>query len=368
MLHSFIQSGLIATPEARARLAEAVLSALLQRRSEAGVRDEGTEHALPAVDFVLGNDEVQRRAGRSQSQAHLAAGLLLGFVRDAQQQLNELGHPHQAEQALWDGVGEVSENETPAGWPAISFLLKSLYGPEEIDPSFFEEKWKELRKEEARKALRELFLEDWGELIGGKRIAYQTERVNSWRDEFLARMLAQLDACENLSGILDQVRSQLGDLWEEAFDQCLSECAMNGQCTPEDLLSALRQLCQSGCSMSHKLTAEALKLALRQAQGEGWGSGEGYWLPDVFRRIQRYERTLREDPELQNLIEIIGRGSGKGRPREIAVGGQQLLPAGSRMPGAQRGEITGSRESGDLHSLLPSELSLFSQPDTESLF
>lgn len=368
MLQAFIQSGLIATPEARKHLAEAVLSALLQQRSEAGVRDKGTEHALPAVDFVLGHGEVQRRAGRSQSQAHLAAGLLLGFVRDAQQQLDDLGHPHQAEQALWDGVGEVSENEMQAGWPAISFLLKSLYGPEEIDLAFFEKKWKEPLKEEARKALRELFLEDWNQLIDGKRIAYQTDRVNSWRDDFLARMLARLDACKDFSGLLDQVRSQLGDLWEEAFDQCLSECAMNGQCSPEELLSALQRLCQSGCSMSHKLLAESLELALRQMQGKGWGGGEGYWLPDVLQRIQRYERTLRNDPELQRLIEIIGRGSGKGRPSEIAVGGQTLLPAGSRMIGAQRGEITGSRESGDLHSLLPSELSLFSQPDTEALF
>ncbi|HUX12594.1 MAG TPA: VWA domain-containing protein [Spirochaetia bacterium] len=98
-----------------------------------------------------------------------------------------------------------------------------------------------------------------------------------------------------------------------------------------------------------------------------WDLSEGRWQEVDVGTISQFANLLSEEPTIQRLAEILGRGRGRDErapevEEEVAV---HLVPyAGT----AGRSQVTGIRFGNDVGSLLASELALLSSPVTESLF
>ena len=99
--------------------------------------------------------------------------------------------------------------------------------------------------------------------------------------------------------------------------------------------------------------------------GHAWNQSVSNWNRIPWPHLESYAKKLQEDPQLQELAELLGRWQMIGRQRE-EVQQQQLLTKPDWSPNPYgKSEITGVHHSDHLSAMLPSEIALLSSPDTE---
>jgi len=96
-----------------------------------------------------------------------------------------------------------------------------------------------------------------------------------------------------------------------------------------------------------------------------WDLSRGEWLETNWDALRAHAELLRDLPELDRLAEILGRSRVATEQRTST---RVVRKVSFRPVGLGKSEVTGVNFGDDLTSLLPSEVALLADPDTEDLF
>jgi len=96
-----------------------------------------------------------------------------------------------------------------------------------------------------------------------------------------------------------------------------------------------------------------------------WDSSMGDWTITNWDSLTAFARVLEKHPELDRLAEILGRS--RVNTTEV-LRTDVVREIATRAIGLGKSEVTGFTFGDDLSSLIPSEIALLSNPDTEELF
>ncbi len=205
-------------------------------------------------------------------------------------------------------------------WPHLIHFLQASYDREQLDWAFYRDRFQDLIKsehiedipEEKRRRL-ELLLTDllaqWDALLSAKILEYQLTHLEEAREQYLELMQAKVSEYKQLQELISPFSDYLG-----------------------------------------------------------WDLSRQLWQETSFDIVRRYDELLQDEASLRELADLLGRM----REAEIEIEEETYEKTIIRQEWQPdehgRAEVVGIHESDDLNSLLSSEASLLSEPDTELLF
>jgi len=205
-------------------------------------------------------------------------------------------------------------------WFYLIQFLQARYGREELDWRFYRDRFKALITseniddipEKDRRKL-ELLLTDllaqWDALLNAKILEYQLTHLEEEREQYVELLEAKVEEYNQIKQLISPFSDYLG-----------------------------------------------------------WDLSRELWQDTSFDIIRRYDELLQDEESLRELADLLGRM----REAEIEIEEETFEKTIIRQEWVPdehgRAEIVGIRESDDLSSLLSSEASLLSDPDTENLF
>jgi len=205
-------------------------------------------------------------------------------------------------------------------WPHLIYFLQAGYDREQLDWAFYRDRFQELISSEQLSALSdeqrhrlELLLTDllaqWDALLSGKILAYQLTHLAEKREQYLELIQAKVTEYKQLQDLISPFSDYLG-----------------------------------------------------------WDLSRQLWQSTSFDVVRRYDDLLQDEASLRELADLLGRM----REAEIEIEEETYETTIIRQEWQPdehgRAEVAGIHESDDLNSLLSSEASLLSDPDTELLF
>lgn len=102
--------------------------------------------------------------------------------------------------------------------------------------------------------------------------------------------------------------------------------------------------------------------------GRLWDMSAGNWQRVNFRLLEEYAQLLKEKDGIQELAELLGRYQQAEAELEEEEFESVEIVSKYRVEHSGKAELVGVTESDDLNNVLPSELALFSDLETESIF
>lgn len=280
-------------------------------------------HFAEALDELLA-DEVLREI--SEDQADLAAQLVMDILVWFRRQFGEIlvQHPFEAEQDTLEGWTVRPMAHVFERWEFFTKALGGYYTRDEIPVAFHQ---KEID------GLREKAPGGYGEL---------SVEARSALDRLFDDLLSQWDS----------------KLSAKVLDFHLRKAAPAIQ----ELASQLH-----GKAREYKELKELLE-PFHEYAGRYWDLSRDLWTDVDFNVIHRYRELLEKEDELRQLAELLGRLREAERLTEEVEFSQEIRLQSVKTDPNQAHELVGVYRSNDLNRLLPSELALLADGETESLF
>jgi uncharacterized protein with von Willebrand factor type A (vWA) domain len=205
-------------------------------------------------------------------------------------------------------------------WAVLVNYIRGVYPREELDYQFYQDRFKSLignKKLEqippADQEKMELILTDllaqWDALLNAKILAYQLQKLEEEREQYLELMEAKVEEYQKLLDIITPFSDYLG-----------------------------------------------------------WDMSRDLWQETSFDIIKQYDELLKDEQSLQELAGLLGRLREAEIEMEEETFEQTIIRQEWKVDEHARSEIVGVHESDDLSNLLSSEASLLSDEATEDLF
>ena len=259
--------------------------------------------------------------------------------------------PYQSEFELLDKFEKTTPENFPKVWPAVASTLKNNY-PGEFDVDFYDKKFNSCLEEINKLNSAENAHED-----KNPSPCDQNEPSPKDKEAVLEENLNRFHA----------LKEQILEHWEELL-------------LKKQLRWERAQIMEKMKDFNQKLVAKAKKVkelkkklsafgdALDMNSGDFWGLAEGDFHRVDFNVLERYANLLERDSSIKKLAEMLGRmhQSEKELEEEIYVSTEQQVEW--KFKTAIKSELVGIRESNDLNSLLPSEITFLSDPELEIVF
>jgi len=102
--------------------------------------------------------------------------------------------------------------------------------------------------------------------------------------------------------------------------------------------------------------------------GRLWDLSSGNWKIVDFNILEKYAELLAKEPEIQKLAEYLGRMHDTQAELEEEKIKEMRIQTKMKINHAGKSELVGVHESDDINNLLPSEISLLSEPQMEMIF
>ena len=102
--------------------------------------------------------------------------------------------------------------------------------------------------------------------------------------------------------------------------------------------------------------------------GRLWDLSSGNWKIVDFNILEKYAELLEKEPEIQKLAEYLGRMHETQAELEEEKIKEMKIQTKMKINHAGKSELVGVHESDDINNLLPSEISLLSEPQMEMIF
>lgn len=210
-----------------------------------------------------------------------------------------------------------------------------------------------------------VFLKRWFYLIQYLQVKYDREQIDwqFYRDRFKA-----LITSESIDDIPQKYRQKIDLLLTDLlaqWDALLSAKILEYQ------LTHLEEEREQYVALMEAKVEEYTKLKSLVSPFSdymGWDLSRELWQQTSFDIVKHYDELLQDEESLRHLADLLGRM----REAEIEIEEEEYEKTIIRQEWVPdehgRAEIVGIHESDDLNSLLSSEASLLSDPDTENLF
>lgn len=255
--------------------------------------------------------------------------------------------PYRGEFDLYDAFEKCTPETFPNVWPSVKGTLQRDYLGE-FDLDFYDKKFNSCL-DEIRKLKNELENRD-GE---------NAESENTAKDK--------VSALEEKLNRFQALKEQILEHWIELLlkKQLRWERAMIAE-KMQDFNQKLAAKAKKVKELKKRLSAFGDSLDMQS--GEFWGLAEGDFHRVDFNVLEHYANLLEKDSSIRKLAEMLGRmhQSEKELDEEIYVSTESQVEW--KYKTAVKSELVGIRESNDLNSLLPSEITSLSDPALEIEF
>ena len=255
--------------------------------------------------------------------------------------------PYQGEFDLYDAFEKCTPETFSNVWPSVKGTLQRDYLGE-FDLDFYDKKFNSCL-DEIRKLKNELENRD-GE---------NAESENTAKDK--------VSALEENLNRFQALKEQILEHWIELLlkKQLRWERAMIAE-KMQDFNQKLAAKAKKVKELKKRLSAFGDSLDMQS--GEFWGLAEGDFHRVDFNVLEHYANLLEKDSSIRKLAEMLGRmhQSEKELDEEIYVSTESQVEW--KYKTAVKSELVGIRESNDLNSLLPSEITSLSDPALEIEF
>lgn len=280
-------------------------------------------HFAQALDELLA-DEVLREI--SKEQKDLAAQVVIDLLVWFRRQFGEIlvQHPYEAEQDALEGwtvrpMGHVFER-----WEFFTKAIGGYYTRDEISVAFHQKEIDALREKNPG---------------GHSQLSSEDHRT--------------------LERLFDDLLSQ----WDSKLSAKVLDFHLR------KAMPALQELASQlhGKAREYKELKELLE-PFHEYAGRYWDLSRDLWTDVDFNVIHRYRELLEKDDELRQLAELLGRLREAERITEEVEFSEEVRLQSQKTDPTQAHELVGVYRSNDLNRLLPSELALLADGETESLF
>ncbi len=233
-----------------------------------------------------------------------------------------INNPYYDESVYIKSISDIDEKQFQAEFKKIKNKLKKF--DSDIDIEFYEQKLEKILNEkisrkakkkdklsEKLKPLKKLFFEDLIKQLKLKEDNWIMKQIDEARKKFLQELYRKIDEFSKIKEILSPFTNDLGRLWDMS---------------------------------------------------------SGVWQNTGFDILKKYADILQNDKDLRELAELLGRMRSAEKEYE-----EELIKAFKpvqkyKINRAGKAEVVGVYESDDLNNLLPSEIALLANPQTENIF
>jgi len=205
-------------------------------------------------------------------------------------------------------------------WNNYKEFLKSKYRKRDFDLNKYQEEFKVIENTEVKlnetslKLVKSDFISKWEEKLSIEKLQQNIKIIDETREQFLNDLYNKIDELKELLKLLSPFINETSDL------------------------------------------------------GRLWDMSAGNWQNVNFSLLEKYSQILKDKKEIQKLAELLG----KYRKAEVQLEEEEFenieIVSKYRIEHSGKSELIGITESDDLNNLLPTELALFSDLETESIF
>lgn len=205
-------------------------------------------------------------------------------------------------------------------WNNYKEFLKSKYLKRDFDLNKYQEEFRAIENTEIKlnetklKSVKSNFISKWEEKLSIEKLQQNIKIIDETREQFLSDLYNKIEELKELIKLLSPFINETTDL------------------------------------------------------GRLWDMSVGNWHNVNFSLLEKYAQILKDKKEIQELAELLG----KYRKAEAELEEEEFenieIVSKFRIEHSGKSELIGITESDDLNNLLPTELALFSDLETESIF
>lgn len=238
------------------------------------------------------------------------------------QQLQKLSEKSE-EQQLKEGFDKLSIDKFKMEWKKwnnYKEFLKTKYRKRDFDLNKYQEEFKAIENTEVKlneiklKSVKTEFIDKWNEKLSIEKLQQNIKIIDKTREQFLNDLYNKIEELKELLKLLSPFINETADL------------------------------------------------------GRLWDLSVGNWQNVNFSLLKKYAQILKDKKEIQELTELLG----KYRKAEAELEEEEFenieVVSKYRIEHSGKSELIGITESDDLNNLLSTELALFSDIETESIF
>ncbi|MDR3302115.1 MAG: VWA domain-containing protein [Spirochaetaceae bacterium] len=241
--HSFINFGSIGTRKSRTRLADGVYDALLQNtknkqsivskpkrtnrpslikgKSEAdcGGSNRETEIFSCALKKIIADKNLLLFCANNTLYAEVITLDILDFVDGVKKKLLETSNPYSDERMLLEDFSQITKNDFDEIWDGIASYINDIY-TDVFDTGFYTEKFKKSFRVSKKKnnalsfeSVKDYFADRWNYLLTEKTRIWEKEFINAEKETFLQEIKRRIENLKTVSKTLEPGTEELGRLW-----------------------------------------------------------------------------------------------------------------------------------------------------------
>ncbi len=279
------------------------------------------------LDGIFENQTIIKLAKENESLTTQIINDTIKWIKDTDKKINAK-NPFQEEQDRFDVWAHKPTHLYLTDWDNLINYLSIRYDREELDSSFYTQKFKDLIPQSK-------------EFVLSKDYDPQAEKKIPL-DILIADLLAQWDAL-------------LTAKWLEFQAQYLEEAS-------EDFSQKLYQKADDLEKLGKLISPFAMEV------GRYWDLSQALWKKTGFEALEKYAAILENETAIQELVDLLG----KMREAQIETEEEEykeVVVYQSKVKDPYlRSEINGTRMSNDLNMVLPSEIAFLGTPETEWMF
>lgn len=319
--NKFETFGIIANRAKRKKIARTVFEHMLELSEQSiGIPNTETENFTTAIDIILGHESI--RSLCQQQDPPLIEKItidILDFINNTKKTINKTADPFVKENELKDIFQNSNREKFQNDWKVVKRHLDDTYSRKEIDPSFYEQEFKnsfenkklEKNPTQSFESIQEHFIEKWSALIQEKQAKWEQEIIELERRRFCNELFEQIEELEKLQEELEPFTNEISRLWDLS---------------------------------------------------------KGKWQSVNFDILNRYAELLKKDKALQDLAEMLGRMRQTEKELEEKSFSTIDIKQQWKLEYASKADLIGIKESDDLSSLLPTETALLADETMQFIF
>ena len=192
--NKFETFGIIANRAKRKKIARTVFEHMLELSEQSiGIPNTETENFTTAIDTILANESIRSLCQQQDPQLIEKITIdILDFINNTKKTINKTADPFVKENDLKDIFQNSNKEKFQNDWKVVKRYLDDTYSRKEIDPSFYEQEFKnsfenkklEKNPTQSFESIQEHFIEKWSALIQEKQAKWEQEIIELERRRF----------------------------------------------------------------------------------------------------------------------------------------------------------------------------------------
>lgn len=327
-LCSFELFGGFGTRQERQKYIDALVERLTNDYSDDFIKfpqSKGIKSLSDATEAIINHQEL---LNLSRQNSEISKEILQEVAKWAKSLYSEISknNPFETEEQFFNHVSKFDVAKFSKQLTAIKRELLKVYQESGFNFKFFIKKNRELidlkkvnklpqqqieKVNTQHEALQKSFLSDWENKLTQKRLRHELDLIDIARRKFVESLYKRIEDYLALKGLLSPFTNDFGRLWD-----------LSG----------------------------------------------GIWNKAGFDVLKKYNQLIEKDESIRELADLLGRYRKSEKEEEEAFYKETVIKHEWKIKHAQKSEFVGIRESDDLNTMLPVEMSLLADIDTEVIF